>query len=71
MDRQSRGWGFESPVQPFNFLMLTEFVLISFIKPEVGKTLNIYCSNLGKFSAAAQKVEALYRTVEISKTSKS
>ena len=26
---------------PFNFRMLTEFVLISFIKPEVRKTLNI------------------------------
>ena len=39
MERQSRGWGFESPVQPINFRMLTDFVLISFIKPEERKTL--------------------------------
>ena len=48
MDRQSRGWGFESPIQPFNFQMLKEFVLISFIKPDVRKTLNkrFNCFNL-------------------------
>ena len=36
MDRQS-----ESPVQPFNFRMRKEFVLISFIEPYVRKILNI------------------------------
>ena len=44
MDRQSRGWGFESPVEPFNFRMRKEFVLISFIKLEERKTLNINIS---------------------------
>ena len=38
-----RGWGFESPIQPFNFQMLTEFVLISFNKQDAQKTLNIIC----------------------------
>ena len=41
MDRQSRGWGFESPAEPFNFRMLKEFGLITFIKPGARKTLNI------------------------------
>ena len=41
MERQSRGWGFESPVVPFNFWMLTEFVLICLTKPDVCKTLYI------------------------------
>ena len=41
MGWQSTDWGFESPVLPFDFWMLTESVLIFFIKPEVPKTLNI------------------------------
>ena len=40
MDRQSRGWRIEFPLQPSNFWILKEFVLISSIKPGVRKALN-------------------------------
>ena len=44
MDRQSRNWEFESPIKPFKFWMLTEFVLIFIIKPDFRKTFDINIS---------------------------
>ena len=55
MDRQSRGRGFESPVKPFNFRMLKEFVLISCMKSDVRKTSNsnIRCCVLADYALLA------------------
>ena len=37
-------WGLESSVWPFDFWMLTKFILIFFIKPDECKSLNIIIS---------------------------
>ena len=47
----------------FNFRMLTEFVLISFMKPDVRKTLNMICFiGKGNFSA---KYSSVFNTLGI------
>ena len=45
---QSRGWGFKFPRLTINFRMPTEFVLISFSKPDVRKNLKINFSGYVK-----------------------
>ena len=55
MDRKSRGWGSNPPFKPFNFNVPTEFVLISFVKSEVRKTLNINSSFIIRRQLKAKK----------------